>query len=204
MPSHWSELPADVLALLRRGCVIPAHPLALDAGPPARRAAPARLDALLPRCRRGRPGGGRAFDAVRDPRRRPLRAGARARRAHRARMDRAARCDDRRAGRPHRAGRRRGAGRARPRLPRRHAVAGGDEGRVDRRTDRALRGRGASHAAGGLLPAAGGRRHRTCRRRSGGASPPSTTSSRSRWRRSTATARSTWCAAWSPPAPRTA
>jgi dihydrodipicolinate synthase/N-acetylneuraminate lyase len=29
MPSHWSELPADVLALLRRGCVIPAHPLAL-------------------------------------------------------------------------------------------------------------------------------------------------------------------------------
>jgi hypothetical protein len=30
MPSHWSELPADVLALLRRGCVIPAHPLALD------------------------------------------------------------------------------------------------------------------------------------------------------------------------------
>jgi Dihydrodipicolinate synthetase family len=34
MPSHWSELPADVLALLRRGCAIPAHPLALD---PARR-----------------------------------------------------------------------------------------------------------------------------------------------------------------------
>ena len=30
MSSHWSELPADVLALLRRGCVIPAHPLALD------------------------------------------------------------------------------------------------------------------------------------------------------------------------------
>ena len=30
MPSHWSEWPADVLALLRRGCVIPAHPLALD------------------------------------------------------------------------------------------------------------------------------------------------------------------------------
>ena len=30
MQRHWSELPADVLALLRRGCVIPAHPLALD------------------------------------------------------------------------------------------------------------------------------------------------------------------------------
>jgi hypothetical protein len=27
---HWSELPADVLAVLRRGAVIPAHPLALD------------------------------------------------------------------------------------------------------------------------------------------------------------------------------
>jgi hypothetical protein len=27
---HWSELPADVLAVLRRGTVIPAHPLALD------------------------------------------------------------------------------------------------------------------------------------------------------------------------------
>ena len=28
---HWSRLPAEVLALLRRGSVIPAHPLALDA-----------------------------------------------------------------------------------------------------------------------------------------------------------------------------
>jgi hypothetical protein len=27
---HWSNLPTDVLALLRRGVVIPAHPLALD------------------------------------------------------------------------------------------------------------------------------------------------------------------------------
>jgi dihydrodipicolinate synthase/N-acetylneuraminate lyase len=31
MPLHWSSLPAEVLAPLRRGCVIPAHPLALDA-----------------------------------------------------------------------------------------------------------------------------------------------------------------------------
>jgi hypothetical protein len=30
MPLHWSKLPVDVLALLRRGTVIPAHPLALD------------------------------------------------------------------------------------------------------------------------------------------------------------------------------
>ena len=28
---HWSDLPQEVLALLRRGTVIPAHPLALDA-----------------------------------------------------------------------------------------------------------------------------------------------------------------------------
>ena len=30
MPLHWSELPEEVLAVLRRGAVIPAHPLALD------------------------------------------------------------------------------------------------------------------------------------------------------------------------------
>ena len=31
MPLHWSNLPADTLALLRRVTVVPAHPLALDA-----------------------------------------------------------------------------------------------------------------------------------------------------------------------------
>ena len=31
MPLHWSDLPAGVLGTLRRGAVIPAHPLALDA-----------------------------------------------------------------------------------------------------------------------------------------------------------------------------
>jgi dihydrodipicolinate synthase/N-acetylneuraminate lyase len=31
MPLHWSQLPPEVLAILRRGTVIPAHPLALDA-----------------------------------------------------------------------------------------------------------------------------------------------------------------------------
>ncbi|HEY5637778.1 MAG TPA: dihydrodipicolinate synthase family protein [Burkholderiales bacterium] len=31
MALHWSDLPSDVLALLRRGTVIPAHPLALTA-----------------------------------------------------------------------------------------------------------------------------------------------------------------------------
>src|SRR5438477_7912544 len=40
---HWSSLPADVIALLRRGIVIPAHPLALDA---SRRLDAARQRAL--------------------------------------------------------------------------------------------------------------------------------------------------------------
>lgn len=31
MALHWQQLPAEVLAILRRGTVIPAHPLALDA-----------------------------------------------------------------------------------------------------------------------------------------------------------------------------
>jgi len=32
MTMNWTQIPADVMALLRRGTVIPAHPLALDAG----------------------------------------------------------------------------------------------------------------------------------------------------------------------------
>ena len=43
MTLHWSRLPADILALLRAGTVIPAHPLALDA---ARRFDPRRQRAL--------------------------------------------------------------------------------------------------------------------------------------------------------------
>jgi hypothetical protein len=43
MPKHWSELPSDVLALLKRGTVIPAHPLALDG---SRRFDPQRQRAL--------------------------------------------------------------------------------------------------------------------------------------------------------------
>jgi len=41
--THWSQLPKDTLALLRRGTVIPAHPLALDA---KRRFDPRRQRAL--------------------------------------------------------------------------------------------------------------------------------------------------------------
>ena len=43
MHRHWSGLPADILELLRRGTVIPAHPLALDA---QRRFDPLRQRAL--------------------------------------------------------------------------------------------------------------------------------------------------------------
>ena len=43
MPKHWSELPTEVLSSLRRGTVIPAHPLALDA---SRRLDPVRQRAL--------------------------------------------------------------------------------------------------------------------------------------------------------------
>lgn len=43
MPLLWSDLPADVLAALRQGAVIPAHPLALDAG---RKLDPRRQKAL--------------------------------------------------------------------------------------------------------------------------------------------------------------
>jgi len=43
MSMHWSELPQEVMALLRRGTVIPAHPLALDG---ARRLDPVHQRAL--------------------------------------------------------------------------------------------------------------------------------------------------------------
>ena len=48
----------------------------------------------------------------------------------------------------------------RARLPRRHAVAGADERRIDRRAGRALRSGGGRDPAGRLLPADRGRRHR--------------------------------------------
>ena len=43
MTRHWKDIPEDVLSLLRRGTVIPAHPLALDA---ARKLDPRRQRAL--------------------------------------------------------------------------------------------------------------------------------------------------------------
>ena len=134
--------------------------------------------------------------AIRE--RRPVRAGARAGRATPRASGRqrplvliaglVAAAPRRRCARP--------ASRAR-RLPRRHAVARADEGRVGRRAGRALRGGGRARfrwSASTCRPRSAASR---CRRSSGAASPRSTTSSPSRSRPSTATARSTWCAAWS-------
>ena len=43
MAKHWSDIPADILKLLRKGTIIPAHPLALNA---QRQFDPARMSAL--------------------------------------------------------------------------------------------------------------------------------------------------------------
>ncbi len=86
MGLRWQDWPPQVLAALRKGVVIPAHPLALDAG----RKLDTRRQRALTRyyldagARRAR--GRRAHHAVRDPRRRALPAGARARDAQRRRM----------------------------------------------------------------------------------------------------------------------
>ena len=66
---------------LLRGLVIPAHPLALTADAPARRAATGRADPLLLRCRSGWHRRRGAHHAVRDPRSgdRPAGAGPRSR-----------------------------------------------------------------------------------------------------------------------------
>ena len=81
---HHSQIKSEVRKLIADGTVLPAHPLALDAEPPARQTPSARADALLHRRRRRRPRGRRPHHAIRDPRRRPLPAGARARRRDRA------------------------------------------------------------------------------------------------------------------------
>ena len=169
----------------------------------ARCAPPARAHPLLSRCRRRRARGRRPHHAIRDPRCRALSAGAGARDADGApngAEDAAG--DDRGPRRAHRAGGARGADRARPRLPRRPALARRHEGRERGRADRACarRSRARSRWSASICspPSAAS----CCRSRSGAASRRSRTWSRSRSRRSTATARSTWCAAWSRPAPQ--
>ena len=172
MGLRWTDWPAEVLAALRRGVVIPAHPLALDAG---RRLDPRRQRALT-RYYLDAGAGGLAVGvhttqfairevglyepvlelAMRDaptngPSTPPIMIAGPCR-PHRRR-----RCARRRS----RAALGYHAG---PALARRH------EGRERGRADRACRDDRAGNSAGRVLPAAGGRRHRAAGRRSGAAS----------------------------------
>ena len=147
-----TDWPAEVLALLRKGVVIPAHPLALDAD---RKLDPRRQRALT-RYYLDAGAGGLAVGvhttqfAIRE-------VGL-----YRPVLELAMRTAREwatppvvmiaGAGRPHRAGGPRGAARARARLSRRAAFARRHEGRERGRTDRACRGDRARNSAGRLLP----------------------------------------------------
>ena len=156
---HWSELPADVLAILRRGAVIPAHPLALD----ERRQFDRVSQRALARYYIDAGSGGLAVGVhatqfqIRDVGPLPARAGAGGRDG--AELGPAAAGDDRRRDRQDRPGPGRGAHGARPGLSRRAAWPQRDEGRERGRADRALQRRRGGDAADRLLPADGGRRH---------------------------------------------
>ena len=132
MALHWSEIPPASLQQLRRGSVIPAHPLALTAD---RKLDPRRQRALT-RYYLDAGSGGLAVGvhttqfAIRDvglyeP---VLRLAAEAA----ADVDVQAAVPHRRPGGPDAAGRRRGAGRARSRLPCRPAEPRRAEGRAAR------------------------------------------------------------------------
>ena len=186
---------------LRRRPVFPAHPLALDARrafDPVRQRALTRyyIDA----------GAGASRSACTPPSSRSATRAVRAGAAHghRDRGD-----DGRNAAVPMiaglvgrtAAGAARGRCRARPRLPRGLLSLAASRRAAEDELIAHCQAIAARDPAGRLLPPAGGRRHRAPRPRSGAASPRSTTWWRSRSRRSTATARSTWCAAWSRPGP---
>ena len=196
---HHSEMKSEVRRLIADGTVIPAHPLALDASRALDTHPPARADALLHRRRRRRPRGRRPHHAVRDPRCRtvPARCWNWPRR-RRPPGPAAAGAGRRVCAGPTQQAVAEARDRARHRLSRRAAQPRRDEIRLRRRDHRPLRGGGARNSAGRLLSAAGGRRRRSSARISGGALRQSTMSSPSRSHRSTATARSTSCAAWPP------
>ena len=86
MTSHWQDWPPHVLAALRKGVVIPAHPLALN----AERKLDTRRQRALTRYYLDSGAGGLAVGVhttqFRDPRGRPVRAVAGARHAQRRRM----------------------------------------------------------------------------------------------------------------------
>ena len=160
MALRWTDWPEQVLATLRRGVVIPAHPLALD----AKRKLDPRRQRALTRYYLDAGAGGLAVGvhttqfAIREVGLyRPVLELAMRTAAEWAKTPAG---DDRGPCRPHRAGGRRGAGRARPRLSRRPAFARRHEGRERGRTDRPCRGGRARNPAGRFLSAARRRRHR--------------------------------------------
>ena len=204
MGLRWQDWPSQVLAALRKGVVIPAHPLALDAD---RKLDPRRQRALT-RYYLDAGAGGLAVGvhttqfAIREaglyrPVLELAMRGA-------AEWAHAAAGHDRRPRRPHRAGGEGGADRARARLSRRPALARRAEGRERGRADRARAGGRRAKSRWSASTCSRPSAASCCRCRSGAASRRSRTWSPSRSRRSTATARSTWCAAWSRPAPPTA
>ena len=160
MGLRWQDWPPPVLAALRAGAVIPAHPLALDAS----RKLDARRQRALTRYYLDAGAGGLAVGvhttqfAIREAGlyRPVLELAMRSA----TRMDAQA-CDhDRGLVRPHRAGDGRGRDRARARLSRRVAIARRVQGSARGRTDRARASGRGRDSAGRLLSAAG--RGRPC------------------------------------------
>ena len=202
--AHWTDIPPEVLAVLRRGAVLPAHPLALDENRQFDRVSQRALSRYYIDAGAGGLAVGvhaTQFQISDVGLYRPVLELA-AETA--ARLEQTAAGHDRRRDRQDRAGRRGGAHGARARLPRRAAGP--------RRAARAPARTSSSPIApplpGRCRPSAS-----TCRRQSaalpsrapsGPALRQSTTSSPSRLRPSTATRRWTWPSAWRPPAPRSA
>ena len=206
MPNRLPMPPKEVLESLRKGGVIPAHPLALNRN----RKLDERRQRALTRYYMAAGADGLAVGvhttqfAIRDAKvglfRPVLELAAETITAHSAARKRlpivrvAGICGDTRAGR----GRSAPGGRSRlshrPAEPRRPLES------ADRQADRA-RPRGfRSHSADGLLPAAFGRRPHSRLRFLAAVRRDRKRGRRSRWRRSTATRRSTSCARWSKPA----
>ena len=159
MGLHWNDLPGAIVEQVRRGVVIPAHPLALTEARALDERRPAGARALLYRRRQRRARGWRPHHPVRDPRGRIVRAGAETRRRHHGRLDRPAADRRRRTGRPHRPGGPRGGNRSRSRLPCGPAQPRRPVERKRGRAGRALRPSGRRDPACRLLSSA--RRRRT-------------------------------------------
>ena len=199
---RWQELPADVLATFRAGSVLPAHPLALD----AERRLDERRQRALTRYYLDAGAGGLAVGvhttqfAIRDVGlyRPVLELAAR----DGARRGPTARSPGRRRRRPARAGGRRGPDRPRARLPRRLRQPRGLQGRRPRTRCSTTAARSPPRCRWSASTSSP-RSAASCSRAPSGALRGDRERRRqSRWRRSTATARSTSCTASRRPARR--